>query len=142
MTRHNAIEKSTQQDIAVSTPSNADRNGTVTTHRWTYRPDVDVIERDDAFEIIADMPGASRESIDVTIEERTLLLSARVPTRVPQGASFLAQEYGVGDYHRRFEFNTNIDCDRIEAFYTDGVLRLVCPKAPESVRRRIDVQTS
>jgi HSP20 family molecular chaperone IbpA len=49
-------------------------------------------------------------------------------------------EYRVGDYERRFRITDQIDRDKIDAVYQNGVLRLTLPKAEEAKPQKIDVK--
>jgi HSP20 family protein len=114
------------------------RNGRTSSGRngpaWTYRPDVDILNTPESFQIVADVPGANAESISVTFEGDILTIQADVPARRERGA-FLRQEFGVGAYHRRFRFDDGVEADGIAADYDSGVLTVTLPK-PQSVRPR------
>lgn len=105
-----------------------------------YRPDVDILETDEALLLVANLPGSAAEEIDVNFEKGTLTLQAKVQPRFRDGARAIAKEYGVGNYYRAFEVNERIDSEKIAADYTNGVLRLTLPKAKEEVPRKIAVQ--
>lgn len=108
---------------------------------WTYRPSVDIVETADSFRVIADVPGASAEGVDVTLEEGILTVNAAVPSRYPAGAEFFRQEYGVGGYHRRFQVDESIDPEGVSAEYRDGVLTVTLPKQRGTARRQVPVRT-
>jgi len=107
-----------------------------------YRPNVDILERDDELLVLADVPGAGRESINVKFEDGTLEIHAVVPARQDEGQDYLIQEYGVGDYYRTFQVSEAIDAEKISAAYADGVLTLRLPKAEAVKPRRIPVSTA
>lgn len=104
-----------------------------------YRPDVDILERDDELIVLADMPGTGPEHIDIDFEDGTLTIHGRVPPR-NQGANYILCEYGVGDYYRSFRVSEQIDVEGISAEYADGVLVLHLPKTEAAKPRRIQVQ--
>lgn len=103
-----------------------------------FKPDVDILEHPDAFVILADLPGASEESVDIQLEKGVLTLDARVaePSRdlEPRYA-----EYREGGYHREFRISDDIDAAGVSAKMRDGVLELRLPKSAESRPRRIEV---
>lgn len=103
-----------------------------------FRPDVDVIERGDAFVVIADLPGAKPDSISIEFEKGTLTLTATVPAR--PGTRPLVQEYAIGDFHRVFRIADSVDADAIDADYNHGVLTITLPKAAEAKARKIEVK--
>lgn len=109
--------------------------------RWSYTPDVDVLESPDGFTVVADLPGVSVDHLDIAFENGVLRLHGRAETRRPPGLSYLAQEYGVGDYDRTLNFGDMIEVDGIAAELTNGVLTVHLPKSASARPRRIDIQT-
>lgn len=106
-----------------------------------YQPNVDIYEQPDELVILADLPGASPDSIEIDYEENELSLKARVDSRQEAGTRFLVREYGVGDYHRRFRIGEAVDTERIAASYTDGVLTVRLPKVQAAKPRRVAVHS-
>lgn len=107
-----------------------------------YRPPVDILEMSDELRVIADMPGAKAEEIDINFEKGTLTLHGRVGPRQREETNYLVREYGVGDYYRAFEVSERIDAERISAEYADGVLSLRLPKTEKAKARKIEVRVN
>lgn len=103
-----------------------------------FRPDVDILENEDAFLVVADLPGASEESVEVQVEKGVLTLDARVGGTEPTGRPRYA-EYREGGYHRQFRISEDVDASGVTAKMKDGVLELRLPKSAESRPRRIEV---
>jgi len=106
-----------------------------------YRPNVDILEQEDELLVLADVPGAQGDAIDVKFEDGTLAIHAKVDPRQDDNTSFLLREYGVGDYYRTFQVSEAIDAGKISAEYADGVLTLHLPKAEAIKPRKISVKT-
>jgi len=107
----------------------------------TYVPNVDIIEEQDRMLLIADVPGAAPEDIDISYERGLLTIHARVkPRQDPKKTNYLLREYGVGDFHRSFEIGEGIDASKIEAEMRCGVLTVHLPKAAELLPRKITVR--
>jgi HSP20 family protein len=104
-----------------------------------YRPNVDIMEQNDELLVVADVPGARGDSIDVKFENGTLEIYAAVAPRQDEGQNYLLCEYGVGDYYRTFQVSEAIDGQKISADYADGVLTLHLPKAEAAKPRKIAV---
>lgn len=104
-----------------------------------YRPEVDILEQQDELLVLADVPGAARDAIDVKFEDGMLEIHAAVLSRPTDGRTCLLQEYGVGDYYRSFQVSEAIDAGKISAEYADGVLTLHLPKAESIKPRKITV---
>ena len=106
-----------------------------------YIPRADIFETEGQVSIIADMPGVSEESIDITLEKNTLTIRGYVEAENFAGYTLSYAEYGVGDYERSFVLSEKIDQEHIEASVKNGVLRLLLPKQEEAKARRIQVKT-
>ena len=104
-----------------------------------YRPNVDILEQGDELLVLADVPGARADSIDVNFEDGTLEIHALVEPRQNDEQDYLLREYGVGDYYRTFHVSEAIDAGKISANYADGVLTLHLPKAEAVKPRKIAV---
>jgi HSP20 family molecular chaperone IbpA len=122
--------------------STSDATRVERTPKTTFRPAVDVLDAEDAYRIVADLPGASADSVNITYEDGELSLDAQVPSRTPEGAEQIRKEYGVGAFQRRFRVHGEIEPDAITASYSNGVLTVTLPKASRSQRRRVPVNTN
>lgn len=108
-----------------------------------YSPNVDIVEAESELLLIADVPGAKAEAVDINYERGLLTLHVRVePRQAEPETQFLFREYGIGDYHRCFEIGEGVDAQKINAELKDGVLTVHLPKA-EAVRpRKIQVKAA
>ena len=104
-------------------------------------PTMDVKERDDAYVVVADVPGAKKDDIDVTLENGILTITAETKSEKEekQGGRILRQERRYGKYVRRLRLGTQIDERKVKANYKDGVLELILPKADEVKPKKITV---
>ena len=104
-----------------------------------YRPNVDIMEQKDELLVVADVPGARGDSIDVKFENGTLEIHATVAPRQEEEQNYMLWEYGIGDFYRTFQVSEAIDAKNISADYADGVLTLHLPKAEAAKPRKISV---
>ena len=103
----------------------------------TIRPASSIIRRADGFVIECDMPGVSREGINLTVEKDVLTISGR---RVAKNRGNIVHRESVPcDYRRAFVLEAAVDLTRINARYEAGVLRVFLPKAEAVQPRRIAV---
>jgi HSP20 family protein len=111
-----------------------------TTNRPAVMP-MDAWREGDRFVIEFDLPGVSTDSIDLDVESNVLTVRAE---RVARNGDWepLASERPRGAFSRQLVLGDNLDLDRIEAAYTDGVLRLVVPVAEKAKPRKIEIQQS
>ena len=120
--------------------SNAPSTGTDPAIGPKFLPPADILEKGDSVVMMLDLPGADPASLDVTLDKRTLTITARVPAADPDGYSPQHMEFGSGTYERGFVFSDQMDGERIEATLRDGVLRLTVPKAADSGAKKITVK--
>lgn len=111
-----------------------------TRSRPVYAPRVDIVETDDTLEIFADMPGVTKDSVEITMEQRVLRIQGRADISLPEGIAPLYLEYQPGDYERAFTLSDAIDPAGIEARVRSGVLHLRLPKAGPAKAQRIEVR--
>ncbi len=107
-----------------------------------FRPDVDIVERENDFLVTADLPGVSAGSVDVRLEEGVLSLEAAPTVDADPAWAPVHTEYRVGGWHRKFVLPDRIDGEKIRAEMKDGVLELVLPKLERHRPRRVEVRTA
>lgn len=108
-----------------------------------YSPSVDIVELENELLLIADVPGARAESVDINYEQGMLALHVHVEPRQAEGKTeFLFREYGVGDYYRSFQVGEGVDAQGIDAELKDGVLTVHLPKTQAAKPRKIQVKAS
>ncbi len=123
------------KELQEKEPAQVERTRSTT----VYTPDVDILEKEDAIVVFADIPGADEGSVDITLEKDVLSIYARVEPELPEKHQLLHAEYGIGDYQRSFTISNEIDREKIEAKVKSGVLRLVLPKSKAAQTRKISV---
>jgi HSP20 family protein len=104
-----------------------------------YQPNVDICDCGTEVTLVADMPGATAGSMNVSFEDGVLSLQATVDPRALPGRS-LAQEYGIGDYRRSFRLGEGFDASQITADYRKGVLTIHVPRLAAVRPRKIEVR--
>ncbi|MEI7606842.1 MAG: Hsp20/alpha crystallin family protein [Rhodospirillaceae bacterium] len=105
-----------------------------------FLPNTDIWETKDQLVIVAEIPGAEPESVDVSVDRDVLRISARSRMTSPSGYSPIHAEYREGDYQRSFTLPSAIDAGKIEATVKDGLLKLVLPKVAPPPARRIAIK--
>ena len=104
--------------------------------RHWLNPLVDIHENDNGLVVTADMPGVTRDSLDIGIEDGILTIKARTSEA---SSEVVFRDAGHTGYHRRFQLPDNLDLDKVEAALKDGVLTLTLPKSEAAKPRKIDV---
>jgi HSP20 family protein len=103
-------------------------------------PPVDVYENDNAITLVADLPGVTREQLQIRLDGETLVLEATASIHELENMELVYGEAEYPAYRRQFTLSRELDASRIEAQLRDGVLRVTLPKAEEAKPRRIEVQ--
>ena len=102
-------------------------------------PAVDVFEDESGITVLADMPGVSRNELELKVEGDTLSIEGGVHTLAPEGLEALYAELRIPRYRRTFTLSRELDTARIEANLKDGLLTLRMPKQAYAQARRIPV---
>jgi HSP20 family protein len=104
----------------------------------TYAPAIDVRASDDEIVFVCDVPGVSRDDLEITVEGGTLTIKGQ---RRYEGKGtdrvWLGRSYGA--FARSFTLPDLVDADRMTADLADGVLTLRIPKQPKAKPRRIEI---
>ena len=100
-------------------------------------PNVNIIETKEGYILEAEMPGVSKEGLEVSVEDNVLAITGRRQTE--PSASLLHRESNPEDYRRVFELDPVIDAGKINAQIEQGILTLNLPKAERVKPRRIAV---
>ncbi|MGM0423579.1 MAG: Hsp20/alpha crystallin family protein [Thermodesulfobacteriota bacterium] len=104
------------------------------------RPAADILQKDDSYYILIDMPGVSKDKLDISVDENVLSVQADTAYQ-PQGQeSLIENEFGNVQYVRKFTLSDNVDKENIQANLKNGLLRLHLPKSPETKPKRIEIQ--
>jgi HSP20 family protein len=108
-----------------------------TTNRPAVMP-MDAWREGDNFVIEFDLPGAAKDTIDLDVERNVLTVRAE---RIARNGDWemLATERPKGHFSRQLVLGDNLDLERIDAAYADGVLRLTVPVAEKAKPRKITV---
>ena len=107
--------------------------------RWM--PRVDVLDREDGLLVRAEVPGATAEDIEVTVEAGTLTIKgARTFKSEDESGSYRRREILEGSFERGIRLPEGIDPTAVTATSKDGVLEISVPKLPEVMPRKVSVE--
>jgi HSP20 family protein len=105
-----------------------------------FLPEVDIYESEEGLRLWADMPGVDEKDVEVTLKNGMLTIEGMVSLAMYRNLIPLYTEYNVGNYHRQFIVNEEIEASRIEARIRNGVLEVSLPKAEAARPRKIEVK--
>lgn len=118
-------------------------NGDEEVVQRTWSPRVDIVEDEHEFRVYADLPGVSKDSIDITLEDGVLtLVGTRAQREEEKDTRMHTNERVYGKFSRRFNVNDNIDGENIHATFDNGVLTLRLPKAEQAKPRKIEIDAA
>jgi HSP20 family protein len=100
---------------------------------------MDLYREGDRFVVAVDLPGVDPATIDIDVEDRTLTIRAERASHVSREVQWLTHERPTGTFARQLTLGYGVATDKIEADYSDGVLRLTIPVAEEAKPRKIAV---
>jgi len=108
--------------------------------RWS--PDFDVRETKDSYVFKADLPGAKKEDLDISLTGNRLEVTGkREEESETQEDTYYACERTYGSFTRSFTLPDTADTEHVSSELRDGVLTLVVPKRAGSAARKIEVRT-
>ena len=101
---------------------------------------VDVVAKEDAFEITALLPGVSPEELDIQIKKNTLSIKGELNYHLDEDTSYLLRERPTGRFSRVLNLPDELDAGKVEAEIKNGVLTVFVPKAEKSLPKTIKVK--
>jgi len=102
------------------------------------RPAVSIVEDESGLFLTADLPGATKENLDINVDKGILTINAKAARQMPGRPIY--SEFEWAPYFRQFQMPDVIDQSKVKAELNNGVLTLHLPKAEAAKPRRIEVQ--
>lgn len=130
MATNSLTERNDEQDVQA-------REETRSNERY-IRPAVNIIEDEEGLVLTADIPGASKEALDINVERGILTISAPAQHTAPGTSAY--REFELTSYYRQFTIPESLDHEKARAGYVNGILTLRVPKADIAKPKRIAVQ--
>ena len=107
-----------------------------------FAPSINVAESETAYEISLDLPGMKPDEFEVEFKDGQLWISGqRKHESEEQGKTWHRVERSYGKFRRVVSLGNEVDAEKVTANYTDGVLLVSVPKAPEAQVKRIEVKS-
>ena len=106
----------------------------------TWKPAVDVVEEKDKFTLEIDLPGLTKEDFKLTVDQGVLTISGERKSKTSEDENLYRNlERPGGTFERSFKLPENVNAEKIEASYIDGVLKLELVKKEEAKPRTIKI---
>ncbi len=94
-----------------------------------FTPACDIIESDDIYTILLDLPGLSKKEINVALKEHVLTVKGERADSVDDTDVYRRQERSTGVFSRSFALPENVDTAETDARFQNGVLKITMPKS-------------
>jgi len=130
-------DKATEPNVVSATEKTDTQDSDTASY---LRPPVDIFEDSGGITVLADMPGVSKEKLQLKVDHDSLTVEGEVTIDIPDGMAALYADVQATRYHRSFTLSSELDADAIDASLKDGLLRIRIPKRPEAQPRKIEVQ--
>ncbi|MEX2352945.1 MAG: Hsp20/alpha crystallin family protein [Gammaproteobacteria bacterium] len=105
----------------------------------TYPP-VNVFKQGDNFLVLSELPGVSKEEVDIEVNNNRLRIKGTKKPLYGENVSVHRVERRVGDFDRTVTFPVRIDPAGVKAEYQDGILAVHMPAADSEKPRNIEIQ--
>lgn len=103
---------------------------------------MNAVRRGDALYVTFDLPGFTADQVELTAERNQLTITAERRWEKQDGEEWLVAERPTGTFRRQILLGENLDTDRLQAAFRDGVLELTIPVAEAAKPRKIQVQSN
>lgn len=128
-----------RQELQVAQKRELEKKEETTIPARIFVPNADIYETNDGLNVVLEMPGVDKNSVDIRVEDDVLKVDGKLDFSKYQGLQPLYTEYNVGHFSRSFRLSNKIDQGKIAADLKDGVLSLMLPFAETAKPRSIQV---
>lgn len=112
---------------------------------WAAAPAIDIVEKDNAYEVTAELPGLDEKDIEVKLAKDSLTIKGeQQEEKEEKKKDYYLHERHFGSFERTFRVPEDVDADKIAATFKKGVLTLTLPKKPEAQKpaKKIEVKAA
>ncbi len=121
---------------------NAERNtDTIKDDECFVTPATDIYETDNEYSLRVEMPGVSKNNLEIVLEKDELEIKGAVGNGLNEDEKLKYSEYSLHNYYRKFRIGEDVDRNAIDAKLENGVLTLTLNKSEEVKPRRIEITT-
>ncbi len=104
------------------------------------RPPADIIQKDDSYYILLDMPGVNMKDIEISVNNDVLTIDAATGYVYSENEKLLDNEFTNVHYTRRFTLSDTVDREGIKANLKNGLLKLHLPKVQKQEPKKIEIK--
>lgn len=100
-------------------------------------PPMNAFRKGDDYVLVAELPGVERADLDIQVKGNTVRLAGKKVPKYPDKAGLHRRERPFGQFDRAVTLPIEVDADKVQATYQDGMLALLLPRAEHDKPRRI-----
>ena len=115
------------------------KRGDENTREAVSMPVADIYETSNDYNLKFELPGVSKENLDITINGDEMEVKADIDRSEPEGKELKYTEYTPNNFYRKFRIGNDIDTNKVNATLEDGILTLVLQKAEEAKPKKIKI---
>lgn len=116
---------------------------TFSTRESAVIPTVDVVESEKDIRVTAEIPGIDEKNIEISVMGNALTISGeKKEEKEEKGQTYHRIERSYGSFSRTIPLPVEVDPDKTEAVYKNGVLTVTLPKVEQAKRRKIEIKTA
>lgn len=106
----------------------------------TWTPPVDIQETEEGYRLMAELPGLTKENINITLENNVLRLTGeRKFEKDAKKDGYHRIERLYGNFSRSFVLPQQVSSDKVQAAFENGILTITVPKAEQAKPRKIEI---
>jgi HSP20 family protein len=128
-----------QQELQVQQKREVEQKRESTIPSRAFMPVTDIYETSQALTVVLEMPGVSKDNVEISVDNDVLTIDGRIDFSKYEGMQPVYTEYNIGHYVRTFQVPGKIEQSEISAELKDGVMTLALPKAEKAKPRKIKV---
>ena len=140
MTTNTATEAAVKQTNNEVSKAQQDSNARAQSLELT--PAADIHETKDGAVIYIDLPGVSKDSLDINMDSDVLTIKGGVNLNTPDDLNPTYMDVHAGFYSRKFTLSPELDSSKIDAKLKNGVLKLKIPRSEKHKPRKIEVKVA
>ena len=108
---------------------------------FTWQPLTDIVEKDDRYSILLEIPGVKKEDVKLTVENNMLTVKGEKQRELEVSEKhYYRVERKYGAFQRMFRLSEKVNAEKISAKYNDGILEVVLEKKVPEKPKQIEVK--
>jgi len=108
----------------------------------SLRPLTDIHESKEGVKLYLDLPGVSKDALQVDVDKNVLTIKAGINLHTPEDLRARYMELHSGVFERQFTLGDELDIDNIDASLQQGVLELTIPRLQQHQPRKIEIKVA